>query len=98
MTMSEYEERFESPTPPLHQTLAATYRPNRARRRSRRLWVAVALAGVITMTCKATLDHTPFMMRPVMAGKYGNPATEDRLMDKSDRWYPFAGAALLGKP
>jgi hypothetical protein len=58
MTMSEYEERFESPTPPLHQTLAATYRPNRARRRSRRLWVAVALAGVITMTCKATLDHT----------------------------------------
>jgi hypothetical protein len=57
MTMSEYEERFQSPSPSLHQTLAATYGPDRARRRSRRFWVAAALVGAITMTCKAALDH-----------------------------------------
>jgi hypothetical protein len=58
MAMSEYEERFQSPSPSLHQTLAATYEPNRARRRSRRFWVAATLVGAITMTCKAALDHT----------------------------------------
>jgi hypothetical protein len=58
MTISEYEERFQSPTPSLHQTLSATYEPNRTLRRSRRFWVAAALVGAITMTCKAALDHT----------------------------------------
>jgi hypothetical protein len=57
MTIREYEERFQSPTHPLHQALAATYGPNRARRRSQRFWVVAALVGAITMTCKAALDH-----------------------------------------
>jgi hypothetical protein len=57
MTMSEYEERFRSPTPSLHQTFAATQGPNRGRRRSRRLWVAAALVGVMTMTCKVASHH-----------------------------------------
>ena len=58
MTMREYEERFQPPTPPLYQTLAAAYGRSRARRRARRFWAAAALVGVITMTCKAALDHT----------------------------------------
>ena len=58
MIMSEYEERFRSPTPSLHQTFAATHRPNRGRRWSRRLWVAAALVGVMTTTCKITSHHT----------------------------------------
>jgi hypothetical protein len=64
MTMSEYEERFESPTPPLHQTLAATYRPNRARRRSRRLWVAAAALVQIAV---------PRKRRPVCAMEDSSP-------------------------
>ena len=58
MIMSEYEERFWSPTPSLHQTFAATRGPDRGRRRSRRLWVAAALVGVMTMTCKVASHHT----------------------------------------
>jgi hypothetical protein len=58
MTMSEYEERFRSPTPSLHQTLAVTRRPNRGRRWSRRLWVAAVLVGVMTTTCKIASHHT----------------------------------------
>ena len=45
MSMSEYEERFRSPTPSLHQIFAATGRPNRGRQWARRLWVAAALVG-----------------------------------------------------
>jgi hypothetical protein len=56
MIMSEYEERFRSPAPSLHQTFAATRGPNRGRR-SRRLWVAAALVGVMTMTCKVASHH-----------------------------------------
>jgi hypothetical protein len=58
MTMSEYEERFRSPTPSLHQIFAAARGPNRERRRSRRLWMAAALVGVMTMTCKVASHHT----------------------------------------
>jgi hypothetical protein len=57
MIMSEYEERFRSPAPSLHQTFAATRGPNRGRQRSRRLWVAAALVGVMTMTCKVASHH-----------------------------------------
>jgi hypothetical protein len=57
MTVSEYEERFRSPTPSLHQTLVAARGPNRGRRRGRGLWVAAALLGVMTMTCKVALHH-----------------------------------------
>ena len=57
MIMSEYEERFRSPTASLHQTLAPARGPNRGRRRSRRLWVAAAFVGVMTMTCKGALHH-----------------------------------------
>ena len=43
MTMREYEERFQPPTPPLYQTLAAAYGRSRARRRARCFWAAAAL-------------------------------------------------------
>ena len=57
MTMREYEERFRSLTPSLHQTFVATQGPDQARRRSRRFWVALALVGVMTMTYKVALHH-----------------------------------------
>jgi hypothetical protein len=58
MTMSEYEERFRSPTRSLHQTLAESRGPNRGRRRRRPFLVAVALVGVMSMTMKVTSHHT----------------------------------------
>ncbi len=58
MTMSEYEERFRSPTPSLHQTFAEARGPNRGRRRSRPFWVAAALVGVMSMTMNAVSHHT----------------------------------------
>ena len=56
MTMREYEELFRFPAPSLHQTFVATRRPNRARRR-RRFWGAIAMVGMITVTCKVALHH-----------------------------------------
>ena len=56
MTMREYEERFRSPAPSLHQTFVVARRPNRTGRR-RRFWGALAVVGMITMTCKVALDH-----------------------------------------
>ena len=58
MTMSEYEERFRSPTRSLHQTLAESRRPKRGRRRRRPFLVAVALVGVMSMTMKVASHHT----------------------------------------
>jgi hypothetical protein len=58
MIMSEYEERFRSPTPSLHQIFAEARGPNRRRWQSRGLWAAVALVGVMTLTSKAALHHT----------------------------------------
>ena len=58
MIMSEYEERFRSPTPSLHQIFAEARGPNRGRWRSRRLWAAAALVGVMTLTSKAALHHS----------------------------------------
>jgi hypothetical protein len=58
MTMSEYEERFRSPTPSLHQTFAEARGPDRRRRRSRPFWVAAALVGVMSMTMKVASHHT----------------------------------------
>jgi hypothetical protein len=58
MILKEYKERFLSSRPSLHQIFAATRRPNRDRWGSRRLWIAVALVGVMTMTCKAASHHT----------------------------------------
>jgi hypothetical protein len=57
MTMSEYEERFRSPTPSLHQTFAAIRGPNRGRQRNRRFWVAAALVSAMTMTFKVASHH-----------------------------------------
>ena len=53
MTMSEYEERFRSLTPSLHQALAEARGSDRARRRSRPFWVAAALVGAMSMTMNA---------------------------------------------
>jgi hypothetical protein len=58
MTMSEYEERFRPPAPSLHQTFVEVRRPNRAGRRSRRLWVTAVVIGVMTITSKAALHHS----------------------------------------
>jgi hypothetical protein len=58
MTMSEYEERFRPPAPSLYQTFAEVRGSNRGGRRSRRLWVAAALVGVMTITSKAALHHS----------------------------------------
>jgi hypothetical protein len=58
MTMSEYEERFRTPAPSLHQILAATRGPNTTRRRSRRFWVAVSVLGVLTVTMEIASHHT----------------------------------------
>ena len=58
MSMSENEERFRSPTPSLHQIFTATGRPNRGRQWARRLWVAAALVGVMTMSCTVTSHYT----------------------------------------
>lgn len=57
MTMSEYEERFRSPARSLHQIFAEVRGPNRGRRRRRRLWVAAASVGIMTMTSKAALQY-----------------------------------------
>jgi hypothetical protein len=45
MTMREYEERFRSPPPSLHQTFVGIRGPNRSRRRSRYLWAVAGLVG-----------------------------------------------------
>ena len=58
MTMSEYEERFRSRAPSLHQTFTEVLGPNRRGRRSRRLWISAALVGVMTITSKAALHHS----------------------------------------
>jgi hypothetical protein len=58
MTMSEYEERFRSPRPSLHQSFAEARGPNRGRRRSRPFWVAAALVGVMSMTMNVMSHHT----------------------------------------
>ena len=58
MTISEYEERFRSPTPSLYQIFAATRGPERERRRSQRFWVAAALVSAMTLTCEVASHHT----------------------------------------
>jgi hypothetical protein len=58
MNMREYEERFRSLAPSLHQTFAAIRGSNERRRRSRRLWVAAALVGIVAVTSKAAFHHT----------------------------------------
>ena len=58
MTMSEYEERFRSPTPSPHQALAEARGSNRARRRSRPFWVAAALVGAMSMTINVASHRT----------------------------------------
>ena len=58
MTISEYEERFRSPPPSLHQTFAAACELKRRRWRSHCFWVAAVLVGVMTMTFKLASYHT----------------------------------------
>jgi hypothetical protein len=58
MTMSEYEERFRSPTPSLHQALSEARGSNRSRRRGRPFWVAAALVGAMSMTMNAVSNRT----------------------------------------
>src|SRR5215475_15957335 len=45
MTMREYEERFRSPPPSLHQIFVGIRGPNHSRQRIRYLWAVAALVG-----------------------------------------------------
>src|SRR5215813_6473401 len=45
MTMREYEERFRSPPPSLHQIFVEIRGPNHSRQRIRYLWAVAALVG-----------------------------------------------------
>ena len=75
MNTSEYEERFWSPTPSLHQIFAEARGPNRGRWRSRGLWAAVALVGVMTLTSKAALQHATHS-NGSQEWKFGIPACD----------------------
>jgi len=55
MSVSEYEERFRPPAPSLHQIFAAT--KGRRQRRRRRIWVAAAVVGVLTIACRVVSHH-----------------------------------------
>jgi hypothetical protein len=58
MTMSEYEKRFQSPPPSLHQILTSARGPKRGRWRSRCFWVAAVLVGVMTMIYELASHET----------------------------------------
>ena len=58
MTVSEYEERFRSPTPSLHQAFAEVRGSSRARQRSRPFWVAAAFVGAMSMTMNVVSHRT----------------------------------------
>jgi hypothetical protein len=58
MTMSEYEERFRSATPSLHQAFAEARGSKRAQRRSRPFWVAAGLVGAMSMTMNVVAHRT----------------------------------------
>jgi len=76
MTMSEYEERFRTPAPSLHQIFAATRGPNATRRRTRRFWVAASLLGVLTVTMEIASHHTaPVVL--VTNRRYASPASDE---------------------
>jgi hypothetical protein len=47
MTVREYEERFRSPLPSLHQTFVAIKGPDRSRRQRPYFWVAATLVGAV---------------------------------------------------
>jgi hypothetical protein len=60
MTMSEYEERFRSPMPSLHEALAEARGSNGARRRGRPFWVAAVLVGAMSMTMNVVSHRTMY--------------------------------------
>jgi len=74
MTVQEYEERFRSSIPSLHQTFVAAQGPNQARCRSRRFWVAAGLLGAVIMTCELSLHHA-IQGERVTSRKYGTAAS-----------------------
>jgi hypothetical protein len=57
MTVGEYEERFRFSAPSLHETFVAM-RGSSPRRRSRRFWATVALAGGIMAANEVAPHHT----------------------------------------
>ena len=58
MTVSEYEERFRSPAPSVHQALIDMHGPKWTRRRRRRLWIAAALLSLMTVTMETASHRT----------------------------------------
>jgi len=77
MSMSEYEERFRPQTPSLHQVFAAARGPKSERRGNLRLWVAAALVGVMTMTCKVGVSsyRSPWNSRWLAGMGFRDPMT-----------------------
>lgn len=56
MSVSEYEERFRTSAPSLHETFTAMQGCTRARRR-RRFWAAAALASAILAAIEVAPHH-----------------------------------------
>jgi hypothetical protein len=58
MTVSEYEERFRTSCPSLHETFVAIQGSGPRRWRRQRFWAAIALAGGI-MAASEVAPHHP---------------------------------------
>ena len=58
MTVSEYEERFRFSPPSLHESFVAMQGSGPRRRRMKRFWAAVALAGGIMAANEVAPHHS----------------------------------------
>ena len=57
MTVSEYEERFRTSSPSLHETYVAMQRSGPRRWRRQRFWAAIALAGGMMAASEVAAHH-----------------------------------------
>ena len=57
MTVSEYEERFRTSSPSLHETFVAMQGSDPRRWRRQRFWAAIALAGGMMAATEVAPHH-----------------------------------------
>jgi hypothetical protein len=57
MTVSEYEERFRTSSPSLHETFVAMQGSRPRRWRRQRFWAAIALAGGMMAASEVARHH-----------------------------------------